>query len=133
MQSQEPKSKFPLYINGARSVTAEMCVCVRVNWDRILGLRVYEPGFNFEACVNKLRLNFYSSVHKRNLCFEFLPATCCIRHHHWDIATGLKKKHAIESKPVIMTKLHAGNSCLWIIGCSDFKVSIITVSVKRNP
>jgi hypothetical protein len=54
-RSQEPKSEFPLYVKGAEIVTAEMCMGVYVNWDRILGLRVYEPGFSFELCVNKLR------------------------------------------------------------------------------
>jgi len=75
------------------------------NWDRILGLHVYEPGFSFGVCVNKLRLNFYSSVYIINLCFGLLHETCCIKHHHWDTAVGLKRKHAI--KILIIKQLNA--------------------------
>lgn len=72
-------------------------VCVYVNWDRILGLRVYEPGLGFGVCVNKLRLTFYSSLYTIYLFFGFFHETCCIKHHRWDIAVGLKRKHARNS------------------------------------
>jgi len=64
---------------------------------------VYEPGVSFGLCVNKLRLNFYSSLYTINLCFGLLHETNCIKHHR-DTAVGLKRKHAIEILIIKPTK-----------------------------